>query len=142
MDFARSYQNVTFRYEWEDSCSDMTQFHSLVEKARLNLWRMQERLNWFMDYNFVFNIDDRLYYQFNFSTNSIKTIDGDELAVMENYLEAKLSIQLMYSIITGKVHWNNAEGGLHIDFYRKPNAFIPEVYTIMSFLRPKSSCNH
>jgi hypothetical protein len=135
MKFAENLKSVAFRYEWEDTCSSIEEFERLMQEARAGLWKMQDRLNWFQDYNMVLNIDERIGYKFNFASEGIEKINLNEVDDLDNYVMAYVSTQLIYSIITGHVHWNNAEGGLHIDFFRKPNIFIPEVYTLMSFFK-------
>lgn len=135
MAFAEKFRHVTFRYQWEDTCTDAAEFDRLIRAARSNLWNAQKRLQWFKDYDLVLNIDNRLRYHFNFQNEEIALLPKGTKISFNKYLVANVSIQLIYSIITGRVHWNNAEGGLHIDFYRKPDIFIPEVYVLMSFFK-------
>lgn len=135
MKFAENLKSVSFRYEWEDTCPSVEEFERLMQEARKELWKMQTRLDWFRDYNMVLNIDERIGYKFNFDNEGIEKMNLSNIDDLDNYVMAYVSTQLIYSIITGRVHWNNAEGGLHIDFFRKPNIFIPEVYTLMSFFK-------
>ena len=73
----------------------------------------------------------------NFDNPKIQKVDPVDFSSLGQYVLADVSTQLIYSIMKGNVHWNNAEGGLHIDFYREPNIFVPEVYVLMSFLERK-----
>ena len=41
--------------------------------------------------------------------------------------------KLLRRILDKKAHWNNAEIGTHINFYRSPNKMEPDVHTIMNF---------
>ena len=126
--------NVQYDYHWEDTFQSAN-FDELVKNARKNLWDKQKRLNWSKDYNIYLSIDETPEYHFNFSSPELNICRNTNLKKKEPYLECFLSRQLFYRIITSKVHWNNAEGGLHIDFFRKPNKYVPEVYTLMSFLQ-------
>lgn len=135
--FAKAFRSVAFRYDWEDTCTDRNQLNDFVKSARANLWRMQEHLDWFRDYNFYLRADSEYLYHFNFESAALNIMDPSDAKRAPEYVEARLSVQLLYSVVTGRVHWNNAEGGLHIDFFRDPNIFIPEVYTLMSFFNAK-----
>ncbi|MFT5519447.1 MAG: UDP-MurNAc hydroxylase [Enterobacterales bacterium] len=130
MEFANKYKDVNFRYEWEDTCTSVEDLNVLILAARVNMWEMQKKLNWFKDYNVYINIEGLYLYHLNFS---VEKIDNKIEERYTPYLEVRLSQQLMYSIITKKVHWNNAEGGLHLEFYREPNLYVPEVFILMSF---------
>lgn len=139
MAYARNFKDVGFRYEWEDTCTDIGEIDRLMERGRDNIWRMQSRLKWFKDYNVYLNIDGLCLYHFNFAQNEVNKLDGTDPARAEPYLEAFLSPQLLYSILTRRVHWNNAEGGLHIDFFRHPNTYVPETFTLLSFLHERNN---
>lgn len=137
MSFAHSMRMITFRYDWEDTCTNPDEIDQLAISARANLWSVQNRLDWFQDYNVYLNVDGEYLFHFNFNDETLKRLPNGQSLREKNYLEAWLSPQLLYSIVTGRVHWNNAEGGLHIDFYREPDIYIPEVYTLMSFFVAK-----
>jgi hypothetical protein len=62
-------------------------------------------------------------------------LNGRDAERREPYLECFLPRPLLYQILVRRAHWNNAEGGLHIDFFRRPNEYVPEVFTLLSFLQ-------
>lgn len=133
MCFAKNLKDVPYSYEWETDIPDFKQLNILFNDARRNIWKYQERLNWKKDFNIIFNIDG--LYKFGFNFNSIDTFSNDNFDnVAKPFIECKLTLQLFYSILIKKCHWNNAEGGLHIDFFRDPNIYIPEVFVLLSFL--------
>jgi len=135
MEFASALKDIPYSYDWEASCTDTTEFDSLMEKARQNVWRVQSRLNWKRDYNVYLSIDEELGYAFNFSEMGYAKLDRYPEKKTAPYLECFLPRQLLYSILTRRSHWNNAEGGLHIDFNREPNEYVPEVFVLLSFLQ-------
>jgi len=105
----------------------------LFERSRDNVWNVQERLNWKKNYNVFFKVDEELIYGFNF--NSKKVFDSKEIdSKVLPYIECAIPMQLFHRILTNKSHWNNAEGGLHINFFRNPNDYIPEIFVLLSFL--------
>lgn len=134
MEFATARKDIPYPYDWEASCTDTAELDALMDKARQNIWRTQTRLNWRRDYNIYLSIDEKLGYAFNFSTEGYTRLTGYPSEKAEPFLECFLSRQLLHSILTRKSHWNNAEGGLHIDFYRRPNEYLPEVFVLLSFL--------
>lgn len=134
--FIDEHRDAPFAYQWEDSFSE-ADIESLFHRARANLWSKQQRVGFARAYNLYLTIDGAQTYHFDFaSAESIRTDSEDRVGP---YLECFLSRQLFYQILTRKAHWNNAEGGLHIDFYRKPNSYIPEVFTLLSFLHVPES---
>ncbi len=132
--FAKAHRAIPFDYHWEDSFTDAN-FDELVASARANLWEKQARLDWKRDYNVYLTIDETPRYAFNFSREGFDVLNGDASKRLEPYLECFLPRPLFYQILTRRAHWNNAEGGLHIDFFRKPNDYIPEVFTLLAFLQ-------
>lgn len=134
MMFASALKDIPYPYDWEASCTDTAEIDALMDKARQNVWRTQTRLNWKRDYNVYLSIDEKLGYAFNFSREGYTRLGGDVVQKTEPFLECFLSRQLLHSILTRKSHWNNAEGGLHIDFNRRPNEYLPEVFVLLSFL--------
>jgi UDP-MurNAc hydroxylase len=61
-------------------------------------------------------IDEAISYQFNF-------------------VQYKVNPKLLFLILQGPqfAHWNNAEIGSHIEFYRKPEKFERGLHHCMSF---------
>ncbi len=133
LEFANALNFIPFDYQWEDSFSDID-FDELFVSARQALWRKQKQMNWFLNYRVVFIIDERPEYAFNFSAEDVELDLSEEYCRSRPVLECYLSRQLLYQILSRRAHWNNAEGGMHIEFYRDPNTYIPEVFTLLSFL--------
>lgn len=132
-DFILQHKHIPFAYQWEDSFI-ATDFDALTRAARGNVWAKQEHMKWKKDYNLYLTIDGVPAYSFNFSRDGVEVLAGGEFVRQEPYLECFLTKQLFYQILTRRVHWNNAEGGLHIDFFRRPNDYVPEVFTLLAFL--------
>ena len=49
-------------------------------------------------------------------------------------LNCSLDPRLLRRILDRKAHWNNAEIGCHIEFYREPNYYSPDIHTMLQFL--------
>jgi UDP-MurNAc hydroxylase len=68
--------------------------------------------------------------------NQISVIDTEEIdKESSKYVIYKADIRLLKKLLLGPkfAHWNNAEIGSHITFYRKPNTFERDVYALMCF---------
>lgn len=50
-----------------------------------------------------------------------------------NKLECKLDERLLRRILDRKSHWDNAQIGAHISFYRSPNKYEPDLHTGLQF---------
>ena len=137
-DFIQRHKNIPFAYQWEDSFVG-ADFDALMRASRSNVWQKQGRLGWKKDYNLYLTIDEVPCYAFNFYRDSVEVLAGHELMRKEPYLECFLTRQLFYQILTKRAHWNNAEGGLHIDFSRRPNEYVPEVFTLLAFLHAEGA---
>lgn len=132
MRFAEANKNIPYHYEWEDSFNDID-MDALATKAREHLWQKQERLNWKRDYQIFMYVDEAPYCAFNFKDPEISFDTSLFNSKKAPYMNCYLTKALFYQILKSKAHWNNAEGGLHIDFYREPNEYVPEVFTLLSF---------
>ena len=53
---------------------------------------------------------------------------------LEMRLECRLDERLLSNIIRRKSHWNNAEIGGHIQMYRSPNIYEPDLHNGLQFL--------
>ena len=59
----------------------------------------------------------------------------EELDLNQNYVMIKLDKKLLKQILKGPkfAHWNNAEVGSHINFFRKPNVYDRKLYFSMNY---------
>lgn len=70
---------------------------------------------------------------------SIPLVTGKEVTtVMRHefitpYLRIKLDYRLLVRILDRKAHWNNAEIGSHLSFYREPNIYHRSIHMFMSY---------
>ncbi len=99
--------------------------------ARAKLWAAQERLNCFPNLDIylrtragVFNIPLETRESFFLSEGCSKDIP---------YLACSMDDRLLKRILLRQAHWNNAEIGCHIDFFREPNDYSPDAHLLMSY---------
>ena len=69
------------------------------------------------------------------SLNKFDLIDREKIESSQNYVIYKLDKNLLYNILQGPrfAHWNNAEIGSHIKFFRNPNKFERNLYLGMCY---------
>lgn len=94
-------------------------------KARQRLWEKQIKYDYFpqllMDIN---------GFRFHWADSGV--VEGD-CDLLEPYLKCTMPDELLADILRRKAHWNNMEVGCRIRFDRRPNVYLPDVHTLMSF---------
>jgi len=62
-------------------------------------------------------------------------VDDDQVAELDQYVRFTVDPRLLFNILRGPRfgHWNNAEIGSHIQFYRHPEQFERGLYYCMNF---------
>lgn len=78
--------------------------------------------------NFNVNIKSNVYIKLG--KNKIKILNGK---IRDRKIICSMDPRLLKRILDRKAHWNNAEIGCHINFYRTPNKMDADVHTAMSF---------
>ena len=61
---------------------------------------------------------------------NIKIYDGSDI---KRKIYCEMDPKLIRRILDKKSHWNNAEIGAHINFFREPNIMEPDLHTSLSF---------
>ena len=71
-----------------------------------------------------------------FSHKSFDLINKKNSKFNKQYTVCNLDRKLLKKLLMGPkfAHWNNAEIGSHVNYYRKPNIYEKEFYMAMSFL--------
>lgn len=114
-------------YAWEnDDYPTPAELLPLLKEARDNLFRKQVEFRFHPNQNVTIKYGKTNFFSFNFQTPLV----GDKA---EPGLVCHLDTRLLKRILLRQSHWNNAEIGCHIDFYREPNIYRPDVHTMMSF---------
>jgi UDP-MurNAc hydroxylase len=90
--------------------------------------------NYTTDWNVYLDAGQDYYYRLPFDYNeSLQKITPEE--VKEPYLRIKVDYPLMVRILDRKAHWNNAEIGSHLRYFRKPNEFVRTIHFLLSYLQ-------
>ena len=118
----------------KDKIPSFEEIYELAQKAH----------NKFLDRKLINNIDLKSDIFVKVNQKSIKLGTDDKISIVnsnnidkesQRYVIFDTDIRLLRALLLGPrfAHWNNAEIGSHIKFYRKPNIFEREVYSLMSY---------
>ncbi len=132
--------DIPYPFE-SDPMSECTTFlRTNLPLARSQLWDIQTKNNWTLDYNIYLSFQQDTY-EFSFSKPEGRLV-GDSPTYTPPYLRCEMDPRLLKRILQGDAHWNNAEIGCHIDFFREPNIYYPDVHVMLCFLKlPRSAKN-
>jgi UDP-MurNAc hydroxylase len=110
-----------------------TFFRASLPLARGNLWRWQQRFQSFPHCHVYLKVPSG-YFKFDFAQPDVEWA-AEKPEWKEPMLACEMDFRLLQRIVSREAHWNNAEGGCHIDFDRRPNHYLPDVHTMMSFFQ-------
>lgn len=109
---------------------------NLIEKLNYALQRMNAHRKFYhyepTFWNIYLDIGENHYYKIPFDgSEHIKVVSALEVQIP--YLKIGVDLKLLLRILDRKAHWNNAEVGSHLRFYREPNEFQRSIHFLMSF---------
>ena len=132
--YAEGLADVTYPYESETLDEDArARMRSALPIARANLWRMQQQLGFTQAYNMYVDVADGEYFHFSFA-DAASGFAASDAPCKRPYLRAAMDPRLLLQILERRAHWNNVEIGGHIDFFRDPDVYYPDVHVMLSFL--------
>lgn len=104
-----------------------------LPRARDNFGMWQQLFGYSNDINVYLALGDGRLFRFNPAISETEFVDA-AATLMQPYLKCTMDPRLLRRILTRDAHWNNAEGGCHIDFHRVPDVYDPDLHTMLSFL--------
>tara|TARA_B100001093_G_C26814261_1_gene1008945 strand:- start:600 stop:1955 length:1356 start_codon:yes stop_codon:yes gene_type:complete len=122
-----------FFYENNEKVS-FNEILSMAKVAYSRFLNKQKELNIKLDTDIILEVLDK-YIVIPYNKEELKTLDKVEFKENEKFVIYKLDIRLLKLILMGPryAHWNNAEIGSHINFYRKPNIYDRKLYFNMNY---------
>lgn len=128
---------VRYAYESQDEAADRIQVKQALPAARQNLWAAQKRYGYFSPHHLYLDLGD-VYFHFQMDGEAGELL-SKSLQLKLPYLICSMDIRLLWRILTRQAHWNNSEIGCHIDFFREPDHYEPDLHVLLSFLHMRSS---
>jgi hypothetical protein len=90
--------------------------------ARANLWRAQERFGFFPDLTVSIN-------GFAFPMDRMNGLPNRDA----NFIRCRMAQDVLQRLLNREAHYNNLELACLIEFDRRPNVYLPDFHTLMSF---------
>lgn len=123
------------KFDYEN---DPVSHEDLTEKLQQALRRLQAHQKHFGEFKSNWNIyldvgHNYLYtIPFDFEKKITKVLPKE---IQEPYLRIQVDYPLMVRILERRAHWNNAEIGSLLRFYRQPNEFQRTIHFLLSYLQ-------
>ncbi|WP_100401669.1 MBL fold metallo-hydrolase [Bacillus sp. FJAT-42315] len=113
------------------------QYENLLPKLKVAQKRMYRKMD---DVYYNLRIDSTLYidagqdyiYKIPFNGEEPEIVDISQME--EPFLKIKIDYTLLVMILERRAHWNNAEFGSFIKYYRQPNVFNRSMHHVISYL--------
>ena len=121
--YLKKISSFKFDYEKKNDKADIASIKKLIPNAYDNFERKRKEL--------VFSSETQLYIELTESFYLLISFNGKSYSYetkvnmkLKKYIILKLDLRLLKLILMGPkyAHWNNAEIGSHITFYRKPDS--------------------
>ncbi len=121
-----------YPYEQNDTQEALAFIQANLPQCRQNLWRYQQRFSLTPAIN-VYLHTGNIGVHIPMDSNQISPHTAND-AMAEPYLQCQLDPRLLARIMQRQAHWNNAEIGCHIHFWRAPDVYHPDLHVLLSFL--------
>lgn len=112
-----------------DPAPDAAWLRQLCASARDRLWAKQQSLGVKGDLGVALAVEGD-WFVFNLDAPGGR-IQAEPPPAPR--IAIRMDPRMLARILTGVAHWNNAEGGCHIDFVREPDVYMRDFHTLMSF---------
>jgi hypothetical protein len=105
-----------------------------MRAAREHLWKYQNGFNWHQPYRVMFRVEDsnNNNYLFDYASPEIIKVTRAEIP-QEPYLIISVTYGMLVTLLTRHMNWNNAGISCHIEFYRAPEYYQPEVFALLPY---------
>lgn len=127
------------KLEYElDEAADKANQGDLTGQLEVAIARLHAHQKHFGDYTTNWNVyldtGQQVLYRIPFEQDKhIEKIKPGEM--QEPFLKISVDYPLMVRILNRKAHWNNAEIGSHLRYYRQPNEFQRTIHFLLSYLQ-------
>ena len=120
-------------YELDENVKEEEIFN-LAKKAHIRYLNKIEDIKIELNSNILIKVLEKYIFIDN-KNSKISLIDKNAIHSMNNYVLYMLNPKLLKKILMGPryAHWNNAEIGSHIKFFRKPDIFDRRIYNAICY---------
>lgn len=104
-----------------------------INKANVSLINAQQRFNSYPPLFLILEVEGVGYFCRSMrSTESFISITSESFS--PPYLLVKISYCYLFALFAQHVHWNNLEIGNHVQMFRDPDQYDPDIHLLLSFL--------
>ena len=129
------------KYWWEEAfkipSDKRVQPMLLLQNARNRMWTYQEKYNFKKPWHVAIRIEenpDTVYVFYLAEPGKVEKIQIKELFNGNmKFLMATMPYGYLIACLTRHCHWNNGYHGCHIEWYRRPDDYLPEIQILLSF---------
>ncbi len=128
------------KYWWEDAFNvpkeERIELLLLLKSAYRKMRCYQQKYAFFKDWYIGITIadDPDFTYIFSIEKEEVKKIKTNELFNSKlKFLQVKIPYSYLIAILTRHCHWNNAYHGCLVEWYRRPDEYLPEIQMLLSY---------
>jgi len=124
---------IKFDYETQ-TYPKMYELTSLIEKSFLRFEKKRNEIKYFSKTKIIIKVNHSKYLVLYMNGDRFKILEPDKI-VWNNYVLLDLDQRLLFSILKGPkyAHWNNAEIGSHIQYFRSPDIYERSLFYCLNF---------
>ncbi|MBG9941033.1 MBL fold metallo-hydrolase [Brevibacillus formosus] len=128
-----STKKYDFEKEHYIKKSDWIDLTQKLREAQKRMLRYQDKWDGYRsDWKFYLDTGQEYLYCIPFNGDLVnKVTSGNE---KEPYIKISLDYSLLNMILDRKAHWNNAQIGSHLKYFRSPDIFDRRIHHLMSYL--------
>lgn len=108
---------------------------ALLKSARANLWRHQERLAVFPEWDVELHLGGLVEPPFRFRLDAPEPTAEAAARAGRGRIAFELDHRLLLLVLIRAAHWNNVEAGALVRIRRDPDRYEPSIHSLMSFLQ-------
>lgn len=130
----RELVGLPYTYDDVDEHHDPRDLSDDVAEAHVRMVRHQDRWQGSRsDWSMYFDTGSGGVYRVPFDGTPARRVDGERFR--EPYVRVGLSHSLFDMILNRKAHFNNAEIGSHLRFFRAPDTYDPLIFLLACYLQ-------
>ena len=124
------------KFVYEDD-SPVIENEHLLEKLNWALDKLRAHRKFFQfesEWTIYLDTGSSSYYRIPFASGEEERVNRVHPSdAVSPYLKVRVDPRLLVRILDRKAHWNNAEIGSHLGFFREPNEFNRTIHFLMSY---------
>ena len=133
--FIEENKEIKFPYELFDRIPNSQDILCLVDNCYKRMESHRKKFNFSSETIVFIKLPENLYLSLSFNGKGYSTIKDDQLSFNTGFIMMELDYRLLEMLLKGprSAHWDNADHGSHIKYYKKPNTYERGIYHLMCY---------